>query len=88
MSNTIDIATNIYDTNNLFQHNAMIVLKKNNILLEQESDDQQALGKTVTKLKFTPMLIKLHMSIRAYEIKWDNLVAMATGIVTSYLLLV
>jgi hypothetical protein len=56
--------------------------------LEQESDHQQALGKTVMKLKFTAMLIKLHMSIRAYAIKWDNLVAMATGILTSYLLLV
>jgi hypothetical protein len=45
MSNTTDIANNIYDTNNPFQPNAKIVLNKNNILSEQDSDHQQALGR-------------------------------------------
>jgi hypothetical protein len=34
------------------------------------------------------MVIKLNMFIRAYAIKWDNTVAMATGILTSYIPLV
>jgi hypothetical protein len=57
-------------------------LNKNNILSEQETDHQQAFGKTVMKLKFPPILITIHMSIRAYPITWDNTVAMATGILT------
>jgi hypothetical protein len=33
-------------------------------------------------LKDPPMIIKIHMSFWAYPIKWDIIVAMATGIVT------
>ena len=48
------------------------------IHLAQESDHQQALG----NLKFTPMLIKLHITIMAYPSTWDKIVPMATEILT------